>query len=232
MGTLTALDLKGLEQELGHAFGQPERLLEALTHPSYAAERPNAGADNQRLEFLGDAVLQLVMTTWLYRRHPDLDEGRLTQRRSTLTNEEALARMARSLKLGGWLRLGKGEAAGGGAERASTLADALEAVVGALYLDGGLPAAETFLLRMLAALPDPETLMEEENPKGRLQELTQDKFGVAPAYEVLDVTGPDHQPEFEVRVTLKGEPLATARAGSRRLAEKAAARLALEKMKG
>jgi ribonuclease-3 len=232
MGTLTVLDLKGLEEALGYGFRQPERLLEALTHPSYVAERANAGADNQRLEFLGDAVLQLVMTTWLYRRHPDLAEGRLTQLRSTLTNEEALARMARILGLGAWLRLGKGEVSGGGAERASTLADAVEAVVGAVYLDGGLPAAETFLLRLLAALPDPETLMEEENPKGRLQELTQEKFGAPPAYEVLDVTGPDHQPEFEVRVMLKGEPLATARAGSRRLAEKAAAKLALDKLKG
>ncbi len=231
MGILTVLDLQPLEQALGHAFKQPAHLLEALTHPSYVAERANAGADNQRLEFLGDAVLQLTVTTWLYRRHPDLAEGRLTQLRSILTNEEALARMAHILGLGAWLRFGKGESAGGGSERASTLADAVEAVLGAVYLDGGLPAAECFLLRMLALLPDPEALLEEENPKGRLQELTQERSGTAPVYQVLDVTGPDHQPEFEVRVTVKGEPLATARAGSRRLAEKAAAKLALEKLK-
>lgn len=231
MATLTVLDLKGLEQVLGYAFRQPERLLEALTHPSYVAERANAGADNQRLEFLGDAVLQIVTTTWLYRRYPELAEGRLTQFRSTLTNEEALAKMGVILELGPWLRLGKGEAAAGGATRPSTLADAVEAVVGAIYLDGGLPAAETFMLRMLAALPDPETLMEEENPKGRLQELAQEKYGIAPAYQVMDVTGPDHLPEYEVSVTVRGEPLATARAGSRRLAEKAAAKLALEKLK-
>ena len=176
-------------------------------------------------------MLQLTVTTWLYRRHPDLAEGRLTQLRSILTNEEALARMAHILGLGAWLRFGKGESAGGGSERASTLADAVEAVLGAVYLDGGLPAAECFLLRMLALLPDPEALLEEENPKGRLQELTQERSGTAPVYQVLDVTGPDHQPEFEVRVTVKGEPLATARAGSRRLAEKAAAKLALEKLK-
>ena len=232
MATLTTLDLKGFELMLGYGFRQPERLLEALTHPSYVAERAQAGADNQRLEFLGDAVLQLVTTTWLYRRYPNLAEGPLTQYRSTLTNEEALAQMALVVGIGPWLRLGKGEAAAGGAVRPSALADALEAVVGAIYLDGGLPAAESFLLRMFAALPDPETLMGEENPKGRLQELIQEKFGVAPSYQVLDVTGPDHQPDYEVQVAVRGEMLAIARAGSRRLAEKAAAKLALEKLKG
>jgi ribonuclease-3 len=224
-------DMRELEAELGYRFGQGLWLAEAMTHPSYRAEHGRVERDNQRLEFLGDAVLQLIATDFLFRRYPDLEEGPLTRLRSLITSEPALARFAAHLGLGRFLLLGKGERHSGGEERASNLADAFEALLGALYLDGGLPAATAVLDRAVTAImPDPLQALAAENPKGRLQELTQERQGAAPVYEVLAVTGPEHEPQFEVAVKLEGETVAVARAGNRRLAEKEAARLALERL--
>ncbi len=221
-----------LQDRLGYHFQKAELLLEALTHPSYSSERHEPPPHYERLEFLGDAVLQLCASAWLYVRHPDLDEGGLTRHRSTLTDQGALETLARHLDLGRFMRLGRGERRSGGADRAALLADSLEAVIGAIYLDGGLAEATAFWERLLLASKlDPEQLLTEENPKGRLQERTQeDHAGTLPEYQVRHLGGPDHAPEFEVRVLLAGRELAVARAGSRRDAEKEAARLALKRL--
>lgn len=217
-----------LEERLGYTFRNGALLLEALTHPSFAAEQNSRIPQNQRLEFLGDAVLQLAATDFLFSVYPGLDEGRLTKLRSALTKEEALARMAAHLELGEYLRLGKGEIQTGGQARSSTLSDAFEAVLGALYVDGGCLETTAFFRRLVTAVvPDPLALLEHENPKGRLQEFTQERFSTMPVYRILTVSGPDHLPQFEVSVEICGERMGMARAGSRRQAEKEAAHLAL-----
>ncbi|MBN2449113.1 MAG: ribonuclease III [Lentisphaeria bacterium] len=217
-----------VEEVLGYRFRSVGLLCQSLTHPSRSAESTLPEPDNQRLEFLGDAVLQLVATELLYCRFPEMGEGELTKVRSALTNEQALASFAEALGLGEALRLGKGEEQCGGRSRASNLSDAFEAVLGAVYLDGGLAAAEGVVRSLLSdLLGDPATLLLVENPKGALQELTQERFQVLPRYETIRVTGPEHEPCFEVVVLFRGEELARAMAGSRRAAEKQAAEKAL-----
>lgn len=225
------MDINEFAVKTGYAFQQPALLTEALTHPSFAAEQTDTPPHNQRLEFLGDAVLQLTVTVHLYRRYPDLDEGRLTKVRSALTSEPALVQMATAVGIGEFILLGKGERQNGGDTRPSTLADTFEAVLGAMYLDGGLDPARDFILRVLGeAVPEPLELLADENPKGVLQELVQERFAVVPVYRVLRVTGPEHLPEFEVSVTFAGQEFGTARAGCRKDAEKQAARLALRQL--
>ena len=219
-----AMLLDGIQDALAHRFRQPALLEQALTHPSWLAENERAEADNQRLEFLGDAVLQLATTVLLFETFPAENEGRLTRIRSALTKEQALADCALVLGLGEVIRLGKGEMRHGGARRPSTLADAFEAVLGAVYLDGGMDQATALVRRLVQpALADVEALLAVENPKGALQEYTQDRYHVMPQYETVGVSGPDHQPRFEVAVVFQGEELARAVAGSRRSAECAAA---------
>jgi ribonuclease-3 len=221
-------DLDTVQEALGYRFAQPAVLEQALTHPSWRAENGDAAADNQRLEFLGDAVLQLVATVLLFEAFPGRDEGYLTKVRSALTKESALADYALVLGLGNCLRLGRGEKRYGGARRPSNLADAFEATLGALYVDGGLAAAEAVVRRLVEpALADVETLLAVENPKGALQEYTQERFRGVPHYETVGVSGPEHEPRFEVAVTFRGEELARAVAGSRRAAECHAAEAAL-----
>ncbi|MCK5803954.1 MAG: ribonuclease III [Lentisphaeria bacterium] len=223
---------KQIEDRIGHVFAHPALLEEALTHPSYAIERRHPPPDNQRLEFLGDAVLQLVVSEMLFSRLPEGDEGILTRVRSAVAKEETLVGFARELALGEALLLGNGEIRTGGVERASNLGDAFEAVLAALYLDGGLPPVRALCERLLAPfLKDVESLLAEENPKGALQELTQRKRHLAPTYEVMGMEGPVHDPCFTVRVLLDGTPLATATGNSRRTAERNAATLALEKLR-
>jgi ribonuclease-3 len=172
-----------------------------------------------------------VVTDLLYREHATLDEGRLTKMRSALTNEEALTLYARRLVLSPCLRLGRGEARAGGSQRASNLGDAMEALLAALYLDGGLAPVQALCERLAGELlADFGDVLDWENPKGALQELTQKQHQTTPCYEVLEVTGPDHCPRFEVRVTVGGLEMAKAVAGSRKSAEKRAAELALEKL--
>ncbi len=221
--------LHDLEQRLGYSFMNKDLLLIALTHPSFAVEQTPPEPDNQRLEFLGDAVLQLVVTDRLFQEHLQVQEGVLTKMRSSLTNEDALVKYATILQLGNYLRLGKGEEKAGGRERPSNVADAFEAILGAIYLDGGINAANQFCIGLLQEfISDIETLLANENPKGALQEFTQEHFSAVPTYEVVEISGPEHNPIFSVRLLVDDRALALAKAGSRKSAEKIAAAEALK----
>jgi len=223
--------LEQLEQALGHEFKDKALLRTALTHPSYAVEQSPPAPDNQRLEFLGDAVLQFFITQFLFSRFPDLAEGKLTKVRSALIKESALVDFANQLGLGPCLLLGKGERRGGGGERPSNLADAFEAVLAALLLDGGLRRARALCRRLAAsALTDVEEVLADENPKGALQELVQELHQTTPTYEVLRVSGPEHEPLFEVKLSVASDYAATAKGRSRKAAEQEAAKIALREL--
>jgi len=226
------LPLQCFDAELKYQFKDLTLLQSALTHPSYTAECSRCDYDNQRLEFLGDAVLHLEVAELLFIHHPEMDEGELTRRRSALTNEAAFAELATMLNLGNYLRLGRGECQEGGRQRPSILADAFEAVVGALYLDAGKQQVRELLLRLcgeriLATAP----LLPLDNPKGALQELIQEQMHISPQYRVKEITGPQHIPEFTVAVIVGDTEIAVATAGSRKNAEKAAALIALQKLR-
>ena len=222
--------MDALEEKLGYRFEDQELLVQAMTHPSIAAERRDVGEDNQRLEFLGDAVLQLILTEHLYRLLPDQAEGRLTKMRASLVSRHALAEYAERLGLGEYLRLGKGEEANGGRERASNLADACEALLGAIYLDGGIVRATEVTMR-LAEDNLQEVLMGEDtsNPKGRLQEVLQARRRESPSYRILAEEGPDHLKQFRAEVLWCGKPLGEGHGSSKKSAETAAAHNALER---
>ena len=223
--------LKQLQKAIGYEFRKPELLKQAMTHKSYAAEW-NVEYDNQRLEFFGDAVVELVLTRHLYFRYPDLQEGDLTKMRSATVNQDSLARLARRIELGKYILFGRGEIDSHGGERDSTLSDAFEALAGAIYLDGGYEAAEGFILKIFQeCIPDPRQMLGTLNPKGLLQEYTQAECGHAPSYQVLNVSGPQHEPCFEVAVLLDGELLGTGKAQNRKNAEQAAALQALNVLK-
>ena len=200
-------------------------LTEAFTHRSYAVEH-SLDYDNQRLEFLGDAVLEIIHTESLYRNYPDLPEGDMTKIRAALSCESTLAALARQLDLGGYLLIGNGEKECGGNDRDSTLCDLFEAVLGAIYLDGGLRAAENFVKPLFdAEFPDPRELLDSLNPKGKLQEFTQGRWHRPPAYRLLRSGGVQHLPFFEVEVTVENF-VAPGRGNSRKAAEvDAAARM-------
>ena len=197
----------GEADELSQALGLPgvaPHLTEAFMHRSYAVEH-QLDYDNQRLEFLGDAVLEIIQTEFLFRRCPDATEGELTKLRSALACEGALAEWSRELHLGDHLKVGRGEEDSGGAARRSTLADLFEAVLGAVYIDLGMEAARGVVLPLLErSFGDPGNLLLEINPKGQLQELTQRRFGKTPLYQVLGVFGPPHLPNFRVEVRVGG----------------------------
>ena len=199
-----------------------------MTHPSISLERKNYPFDNQRLEFLGDAVIQLVVTEHLYRLYPDFSEGMMTKLRTRIVSRAALKTRAQELDLGRYLMMGRGEEASGGRERASTLADAFESVVGAVYLDGGFDAARNFVLR--ATEDDFERIArdpEEVNPKGALQEILQAIEPCAPIYEVLEQSGPDHSKRFVARVIWNRAELGRGEGLSKKQAQVAAASDAL-----
>ena len=224
-------DLVKLEHVLGIAFHNRHLLKEAMTHKSFAAEH-KIPYDNQRLELLGDAVLQIVMTRYLFDRYPDLQEGALTQIRSALVNQDSLAEFARSIDLGHYLMLGKGERELNGSDRDSTISDAFESFTGALYLDQGLEKAQEFFLSILLKhYPDPAETLTTLNPKGALQEYTQKIGAHVPQYKVLSVSGPDHNPRYEVQVSIREIPVASTVASSRKLAERDAAKKALDLLK-
>ena len=215
-------DINELKARLGNDIPWSSRLTEALTYRSYAVEN-SLSYDNQRLEFLGDAVLEIVLTDYLFRLYPDCDEGAMTKIRSALVREPALARLARKLELGEYLLVGRGEKESGGAGRDSTLADLFEALLGAFYLDAGFEAVKEFITGMFSTeYPDPRSLLHTINPKGLLQEYSQARWGQPPVYTVLRTTGPEHQPVYEVEVSLRGY-VAFGRAASRKQAESSAA---------
>jgi ribonuclease-3 len=235
-------ELSELQNRLGYTFRDESRLRLALTHPSVAHEsgvvtasgdeaqrRP---AHNQRLEFLGDAVLQLVLTRELYEKFPASDEGPLTKARAKLVNRRTLAEHARALGLGAYLILSRGEEIHGGRERPSALADTFEALLGAIFLDGGFDMAREFILREFgAAFGKLSVLPIIENPKGELQELLQSRSPEAPEYHVVSTTGPDHDRVFECVVHHSGLELARGRGKSKKAAESEAALAALKKLR-
>lgn len=221
------LRLARLGQLIGWRPQQPALFLEALTHPSFANEHPGE-THNQRLEFLGDAALGLVVAQELYERHPDWPEGELTRTRAAIVCTPTLAAAARRLDLGALLRVGQGEELSGGRRRSSLLADTLEAVIGALLLAGGLPAVRTFVLTNLAAefaAAAAGSLVEDF--KTYLQEESQRRFRADPVYRVAAEEGPDHDKSFTVEVTVKGQVLGVGRGGSKKAAEQSAAQQAV-----
>ena len=206
---------------------QNESLLDlALTHPSWLQDNPDETASNQRLEFLGDAVLQLVLTTALFQKFPDEREGDLSKRRAALTNGTYLAKLAQEIALGDALKLSAAENASGGRLRESALEDAFEALLGAVYQDGGYGAAHDVILRLYGDLPDRlDKVIESNNPKGRLQERIQPHHGnSALRYEASHVSGEDHAREYEARVYLPAQLIGSGRGSSKKSAEEAAAR--------
>ncbi len=223
-----------LETALGHTFRDRQLLILALTHPSLAHEAGvgHLQQHNQRLEFLGDAVLQLVLTNELYARFPAHGEGPLTQARAQLVNRASLAEQGRRLNLGRFLILSRGEDSSGGRTRNSTLADAFEAVVGAVFLDAGYEVARALVLSQFRNLfGELGELPNLENPKGELQELLQANSPNPPGYEQISVEGPDHDRRFECAVYHGGVELARGNGRSKKLAESAAALVALQKIK-
>jgi len=227
MSTLT-----GLQEVIGFPFEDDSLLREALVHRSYLNENPSfPSLDNQRLEFLGDAFLDFVAGDYLYRHYPKIREGELTSLRAALVKEETLARFAQTLDLGRYLYLGRGEEESGGRERPSLLADAFEALVGALYLDGGLTTAERFILRFLE--PETERIVaqgELRDYKSLFQEEAQRRFQATPLYRTIDERGPDHNKVFTVEVLIEDKVYGRGEGTSKRAAEQEAARQALEKI--
>jgi ribonuclease-3 len=212
-------------------FKNPKLLNQALTHSSYSNEIGNQIPDNQRLEYLGDSVLGLAINEYLYNRFPSSNEGQLARMKSALVSESALARAAKKIDLGSMLLMGRGEKSSGGAQRPSSLADALEAVIAAVYLDRGLKSSESFILMImkdqLKELSDPRNVSD---PKSRLQENVQKKSKVPPVYEILSESGPDHRKSFVCRVMVNGHEMGRGEGPSRKRAEQEAAREALSRM--
>jgi ribonuclease-3 len=224
--------LNPLEKRIGYKFRNSLLLAEALTHPSLRHETKQRHFDNQRLEFLGDAVLQLVITEYLYSSFSAEAEGRLTKLRSRLVSRESLRQRAATLDLGQHLMLGRGEEASGGRRRDSTLADAFEALIGAIYLDSDLATVRSVVLRSMGAeLAQIAENPVDINPKGHLQELLQSISPRSPIYELMSHTGPEHQKTFVVRVIWEGIELGQGIGRSKKYAETAAAVEALKARK-
>ncbi len=224
--------IKDLEERLGYKFSNISLLLGALSHSSYANEHYHDGLkSNERLEFLGDSILGMVVAEYLYRNFPGRPEGELTRMRADMVCETALASIARTLELGSHLLLGKGEEAFGGRERPSILADAVESVIAASYLDGGMDAARGIINRFV--LSDvPVTRMHNVDYKTALQERVQQKKNQVLSYRPLGEQGPDHHKEFMVEVLLNGKVAGTGSGTSKKRAEQAAAKAAMQALFG
>jgi ribonuclease III len=219
------VDTAALGAVVGHQFADPALLAQAMAHRSWCAEHPGH-ASNERLEFLGDAVLGWVVADLCYRRHRDLPEGKLTDLRKSVVNATALAAVARSLGLGEHLLLGKGERAAGGRDKDSILSDALEAVIGAVYLDGGVDAAEAFVGRLMSEPMDRAVRqLDRLDFKTLLQELTARLYDLAPVY-VVSESGPDHAKTFSAQVMVSGRSVGSGVGRSKKIAEQLAAEAA------
>ena len=223
--------LEALGARLSHRFGDPELFTRALAHRSWVAEAPPGNPSNERLEFLGDAVLGLVVTDHIFRTYPDLPEGELAKVRASVVSAAALAEVALQLGIGPVLRLGKGEDASGGREKPSILADATEALIGAVYLDGGWSAAQRLVLDLLGErITDAAAGPGGQDYKTRLQELAARVHEVVPVYEVRD-EGPDHAKRFFATVSIGDRHFGGGEGRSKKQAEQAAARLAWEALR-
>lgn len=224
------IKLSELESLLKVPFNNQETLLSAITHRSYLNEHREAKQEhNERLEFLGDAVLELVVTDYLFQKYPDKPEGELTAVRAALVNTVSLSESASELGLNDWLLMSKGEAKDTGRARQYILANAFEAVIGAIYIDQGYDAAKDFIAGQLFKKTD--RIVEKrlwQDPKSRFQELAQDKVSITPTYELVSQEGPDHDREFTIGVFLKSEKVAEGKGQSKQEAEQAAAENAIE----
>ena len=222
--------IKDLENGIGYRFRNITLLQNALTHSSYANERWHGSLkSNERLEFLGDSILGMVVAEFLYRNYPDRPEGELTRMRADMVCETSLAKVADQIGLGEHLLLGHGEEQGGGRTRASILADAVESVIAASFLDGGMEPARAFIEKYILCNV-PEQRLRNADYKTALQELIQQKKNQVLSYELTGESGPDHDKYFEVRVLLNGTPIGAGSGTSKKRAEQDAARDALEKM--
>ena len=221
-----------LEQKLGYAFRDRSLLDTALTHSSYANESRGHGNNcNERLEFLGDSILGVTVADHLYRHYGEMPEGRMTRLRSELVCEQSLYRVAQKLELGRYLRLGRGEEHNGGRERPSILSDAVEALIAALYLDGGTSAASAFIHTWLLSELDEAEPVCFTDFKTALQELVQRRSGQTLSYELIGEQGPDHAKLFTVQVLLNGSPVGQGDGRTKKEAEQAAAHNALEALR-
>jgi len=218
-----------LTDRLGLTFSNISLLTRALTHRSYVNEHPEVQQDNERLEFLGDAVLDFIVGAWVFHRFPEMPEGDLTKMRSAIVRNDQLATFARRLELGGALRLGRGEHSSGGHHRDGLLGSAFEALIGALYLDSGLGAVEAFVRPLLEEARE-TILTEVSDPKSHLQEWAQGQRLGAPRYQTVSASGPDHAKEFEVEVEINNAVEGRGRGSSKHMAEQAAAQDALERL--
>ena len=222
--------LRTLEERIGYEFRDETLLKQALTHSSFTNEQKiNKAKNYERLEFLGDAVLELVSSEFLFREHPEVPEGELTKQRASMVCEPSLAFCARDLELGEFMRLGKGEESTGGRNRDSITSDAMEAVIGAIYLDGGMAAAKAFIDRFI--LSDLEDKQLFYDSKSNLQELVQGKFKQELSYELLEESGPEHDKTFRVSVHMGEEVLGEGQGRTKKAAEQQAAYKALLRLR-
>ena len=223
--------IKDLETAIGYRFRNITLLQNALTHSSYANERwHNSLMSNERLEFLGDSILGMVVAEYLFRTFPDRPEGELTRMRADMVCEKTLARVAAHIELGRHLMLGNGEEQGGGRSRDSILADAVESVIAASFLDGGMDAARQFIQKFVL-VEVPVKQLHNADYKTALQELVQQKKNQTLSYALVGESGPDHDKRFEVEVSLNGRVIGTGSGSSKKRAEQMAAQNALNQMK-
>ena len=216
-----------LEENIGYNFNNKELLLEALTHTSYANE--NNITSNEKLEFLGDSILEFVSSEYMYENFPKLNEGELTKARATVVCEDSLYNVAKRLEIPDFIRVGHSERASGGNEKEAILADSIEAIIAALYFDGGLEVAKKFIIEKLKdEMQEATAKVGEKDYKTVIQEKLQVNGNVDIEYNIIEETGPDHDKSFVAEVKLNGERLATGSGKSKKLAEFEAARKALE----
>ncbi|MBA4494732.1 ribonuclease III [Paenactinomyces guangxiensis] len=224
------MDLTGMEQAAGVTFHNKKLFLQAFTHTSYAHERKNSGfhPDNERLEFLGDAILELVVSEYLFHRYPEMSEGELTRTRARVVCEPSLASFAKELDFGRLVRLGKGEEMTGGRTRPSLLADLFEAFIGALYLDQGLDVVKNFLHTVVFPKVSDEWLARMTDAKSQLQEMVQQERMGPLEYRIVDMQGPAHDRHFVAEVYLENKKLGQGSGRSKKEAEQQAATQALK----
>jgi ribonuclease-3 len=224
-----ATKLRALEKKIGYRFGDLSLLRNAVVHRSYVNESGEGLEDNERLEFVGDAVLQFVVSEHLYRKNPGESEGSLTVMRSAFVARKHCATMAKKVGLGDYLLVGKGERKGARGVKDSILANAFEALIASLYFDGGMKAAKAFILKMLEQCL-PSRMGDEHNFKARLQSISQKSYGELPSYRVVSSQGPQHQKTFEIEVSIGGVSYGRGKGDNKKEAEQRAARKALRKI--
>ncbi len=221
--------LNKLENIIGYAFGDKQLLLQALTHKSFSNEQAEFVPHNERLEFLGDAVLELVISDWVFCHYPDIPEGGLTRIRAEVVSEKGLSRIARQLQIGDVLCLGKGEQRSGGSDKSSLLADALEAVLGAIYQDSGFAAVSLVIEKVFRDVIEESALLRYGSDyKTCLQERLQALYGTLPEYLLAQVSGPDHERIFSMEVYFQGKLLGKGSGSSKKSSEQKAAAVALD----